>query len=231
MEARILTVRHFALGTLLLATAATRVMAGSGSATNGVYGGYVGSDRWFRTYGTAPGARSSGGSGVRQPFDSSRFTEVAVTVRFPDGNPFPGGNLPDLRVLGPKGDIGARTWPTSKTAASATFTLVLEKGSKYRLQWGATLGGSEDFALLTVLSDARTRRSVSIDYRAPRRSTPRRGSDPSPPRDQAPSDGPDVLGPSSTTYERPTVGPGAVRPAVGPGYLAPVVGPGYVPPR
>src|ERR1051326_6462322 len=100
-----LNVMNRSITKLLLVSFFVLLAAGhaySQNGTNGIYGGYVGSDRWFTEMRQSPAnqAMLRNIAGVRSaqqlPAD---YVEFAGQIVFPHGkNPFPRGRFPDLRI-------------------------------------------------------------------------------------------------------------------------------------
>ena len=140
------------------------------SATNGVYGGYVGSSRWFdmmrqsaantamlRSLGSA---RSGGRAEV--PPD---YTEVAGEFSFVRGNPFPGGRLPDLRIVcnNQSADAVERApFITTSGNGGPSFYTVLKRGQRYDFYWRYYFGGKEQFASFQAPADSPGQIRISI---------------------------------------------------------------------
>lgn len=125
------------------------------SSVNGLNGGFVGSDTWFRQVSTSPQAAAACHAAYRNrvaaALKSGKYTEIALVIVFPQGNPFPKKTLPDLCILSAKGeDLGVSPYAAITTDDGAVFYLVLQKGAKYKLAWKYYFGGSEDFGWLNV---------------------------------------------------------------------------------
>lgn len=127
------------------------------SSTNGVYGGYVGSDRWF-----ADMRRTPSSSTPALPAD---YVEAMGLILFPEGNPFPRGRLPDLRILAR--DRGAD--PVDRAPyvydPGNYFYTVLRKGLEYDVSWMYYFGDRERFATIYVDPSGPAQRLYLIEYR------------------------------------------------------------------
>ncbi len=157
----------------LLTAAALSPAGAQQSSSNGVYGGYVGSDAWFKSM----TRRSPGGAGAAhagwqanndKALASGKWTELKLTIAFPQGNPFPGGRVPDLSVVGPDGkDMGVRPWPDSTDRNGAHYTLVLPKNATYRLRWSAYVGvgGKSQFGRIQIPPNIGAHSHATIQYR------------------------------------------------------------------
>jgi|GEM_PF-4892516 len=110
------------------------------SSSNGVYGGYVASSAWFHTMRQSAEnmamLRQLGGGTPMQPVPPD-YVEVAGEFQFPQGNPFPGKRLPDLRIqCSPlSADSVERAPHITQNGNEATFYTVLRKGYAYTFQW------------------------------------------------------------------------------------------------
>lgn len=241
------------LGLALAIQIGAPVYATPESTTNGVYGGYVGSSAWFtemrRSVTRVPGGHQQWRDAIERGLKAGTLAEVMLEVRFPQGNPFPKGEPPDLRVIGPKGDIGAFPFRYKVTNQSAIYYLILQKGQTYTLQFVYYFGQSEDIARLHVPAGGQSRLKATINYIPS-------SQDEETPRTKPGNGG---TAPSSDTASRgPSIGPGYVRPGTNPsanpdtkqkendktrketrqpekpsdsgGYVSPSIGPGYVRP-
>ena len=136
------------------------------SPANGVLNGYVGSDKWFSEMRKSAAnqamlkALSGKSNPKRLPTD---FIEVAGIIRFPNGNPFPAGQLPDLRIQGkdPKTDSVERAPYVSK---DGSFYTVLKKGQTYDLYWMYYFGSREKFASIHIEPAGKPQRKYSVEY-------------------------------------------------------------------
>jgi uncharacterized protein (TIGR03437 family) len=126
------------------------------SSTNGIYGGYVGSDRWFRDMQRTPATSSS-----TVPPD---YVEVAGLILFPEGNPFPRNRLPDLRILAR--DMGAD--PVDRAPyvyePGNYFYTVLRRGLQYDVSWMYYFGDRERFATILVDPAGPAQRAYILEY-------------------------------------------------------------------
>lgn len=151
---------------LLFMTSISGVWASNESATNGIYGGYVGSDRWFYTMRqtAANQALIQSLSGARKlqklPADYVEFSGMIV---FPNGNPFPGGQLPDLRIV-PR-DTQADAVERAPTLDSkGSFYSVFKRGQTYDIFWMYYFGGREKFAEIYIEPNGPQLRKAAIEY-------------------------------------------------------------------
>ncbi|HEV2493437.1 MAG TPA: hypothetical protein VG204_10265 [Terriglobia bacterium] len=121
------------------------------SSSNGVYGGYVASSAWFHTMRQSAEnmamLRQLGGGTPMQPVPAD-YIEVAGQFQFPQGNPFPKGRLPDLRIKCDQSsaDSVERAPHITQNGNDATFYTVLRRGYAYTFQWMYYFGGKETFA-------------------------------------------------------------------------------------
>jgi hypothetical protein len=146
-------------------------MFAQSSGSNGVYGGYVGSSRWFDSMRQSAAnmalLQSLGGASGRQPVPPD-YSEVAGIFTFVQGNPFPKNRLPDLRILcaDQTADRAERSpFITQSEGEPPSFYTVLKRGQTYRFSWMYYFGSKEVFATLTVPSNAskQLRLVVSVD--------------------------------------------------------------------
>ncbi len=141
---------------VLVVLAATLVVA-QRSTTNGAYGGYLGSSAWFASMRQSAQnmemLRRLGGGSVRQPVPPN-YVEVAGEFVFPQGNPFPKGRLPNLRIKCNCGDSVERAPFIQQSGEAATFYTVLQRGQPYTFTWMYYFGGKEAFASYTVPGNA-----------------------------------------------------------------------------
>jgi len=145
---------------------ASPVRAGE-SATNGVYGGYVGSDRWFSEM-----RRSAANQAMMQQLARTRdyrrlpagYVEGAGRIVFPKGNPFPKKQLPDLRIRcrNQKADPVERAPFIDRQGG---FYTVLKKGQTYDFYWMYYFGSREQFASLAIKPGAPRQCRFTIEYR------------------------------------------------------------------
>ncbi|MGB7623042.1 MAG: hypothetical protein WBN92_11890 [Terriglobia bacterium] len=138
------------------------------SGSNGVYGGYVGSSRWFelmrQSAANSAMLRSLGGSSNRTTVPPD-FVEVAGFFAFVHGNPFPKGRLPDLRIrsANTRADSVERAPIISQAGGEApAFYTVLKKGQTYNLYWMYYSGGKEQFASFSMPADAAKQMQITI---------------------------------------------------------------------
>lgn len=146
-------------------------MFGQSSGSNGVYGGYVGSSRWFDSMRQSAAnmalLRSLGGSGGR-PAVPAGYTEVAGIFTFPQKNPFPKGRLPDLRIVcaDQRADSVSRGPFIVQTAdGQPSFYTILKRGQTYHFYWMYYFGGKEVFGTWTLPANGsqQSRLVVSVD--------------------------------------------------------------------
>lgn len=212
------------LGVMIMAMAfAAALSAGDSraaeSASNGIYGGYAGSDRWFSAMRQSAANRamleSIAGTRSHKKLPSD-YVEFAGQILFPDGNPFPEGRLPDLCI-----EAGDKTADPVERApyveSDGSFYTVFRKGVTYELSWMYYFGGREKFAVIDVRPDGPPARRLAIEYRAPKPSADAPSQRPATPEQPAAVD----------RYEPPRAGEGYKSPAVGPGFKSPSIGPGY----
>lgn len=216
--------------------------AWAGDGSNGVYGGFVGSDQWFRDMGQAArdremlkslspqsGATSSGMRPGCRPVDVGRkpgclppnYVNVSGRIVFPHGNPFPDKQLPDLEIQA----RNKKADPVERSPfidQNGNFHTVFMRGQTYDLYWVYYLGSREKFASVYVPPKGPSKRTLVVDY-TPHPQKAANAAAP-PPTSAA------YTPPSTTKYVAPHAGPGFVAPHVGPGFVAPHVGPGFVPP-
>jgi hypothetical protein len=137
------------------------------SSTNGVYGGYVGSDRWFsemrKTASNQALIQSLGGDRNRREI-SDDYIELAGQIIFPEGNPFPKGQLPDLRIncLDKSADEVERA---PFIDSDGVFYTVLKKGQSYDVSWMYYFGSREKFSTIVMRPDGPKQRKLAIEYR------------------------------------------------------------------
>ena len=184
------------------------------NSTNGINGGYVGSDRWFATM-----RQSAANQAMLASLGSSRgsrelppdYVEFAAVVTFPDGNPFPDKRFPDLRIAGrDKNADSVERAPFIDE--NGGFYTVFKKGQTYDVFWMYYFGSREQFASITIPGDSPRQRKLAIAYRpnnpAPASPPSRAASPPSVAPTPRPSPPPDAnrfdisgLPPSPTTFE------------------------------
>lgn len=150
---------------------ATFPMFAQSAGPNGVYGGYVGSSRWFDSMRQSAAnmamLQSLGGASARQPVPPD-YSEVSGIFTFVQGNPFPKNRLPDLRILcaNQTADPVERSpFITQSEGEPPSFYTVLRRGQTYQFSWMYYFGGKEVFATLTVPSNdgKQLRMVVSVD--------------------------------------------------------------------
>ena len=158
------------IGSLLLLTAA--LLFGQ-SASNGIRGGYVGSSRWFAEMRASAANRAMlqtlAGPGRATRMVPPGYVEFAGLLAFPQGNPFPGGRLPDLRIrcANPQVDPVERAPFLDR---SGGFYTVLKRGQTYVFSWMYYFGSKEAFLRLQVPADAPSpwRKVLLVPTAAPR---------------------------------------------------------------
>ena len=135
--------------------------------TNGVNGGYVGSDRWFAQMrqSAANQAMVRDIAGVRSaqqlPAD---FVEFAGQIVFSHGkNPFPRGRFPDLRIR-PRNQNADRVERAPFVDDEGGFYTVLKRGQTYEFYWMYFAGSKERFAVINIDPDGPRQRKVAIPY-------------------------------------------------------------------
>ncbi len=127
------------------------------SASNGIGGGYVGSSRWFAEMRASAANRAMlqtlAGPGRGTRAVPPGYVEFAGLLAFPQGNPFPGGRLPDLRIrcANPQADPVERAPFLDR---SGGFYTVLKRGQTYVFSWMYYFGSKEAFLSLRVPPDA-----------------------------------------------------------------------------
>lgn len=158
------------IGSLLLLTGA--LLFGQ-SASNGIGGGYVGSSRWF-TEMRASAANQALLQALAGPGRASQavppgYVEFAGLLAFPQGNPFPGGRLPDLRIrcADPRVDPVERAPFLDRTGG---FYTVLKRGQTYVFSWMYYFGSKQAFLTLQVPPEAPSpwRKALVVPTAAPR---------------------------------------------------------------
>lgn len=165
------------------------------NATNGVYGGYVGSDRWFALMRSSAQNQaimmSLGGTRDPQKLPAD-YVEFAGQITFPGGgNPFPAKRFPDLRIV--SRDKAADAVERSPFIdEDGGFYTVFKKGQTYDVSWMYYFGSREQFASIAVPLNAPKQYRLAIPYTAPkttesapqqpaRTAAPAAGRKPSPP--------------------------------------------------
>jgi len=217
-------IRLVLLALLVAALSAVSTQAAE-IASGGIYGGYVGSDRWFSEMRRSAANRAmlqslaGKGSSKKLPAD---YVEFAGQIVFPEGNPFPKGQLPDLRIS----TSGKGADPVERAPhidQDGSFYTVLKKGVTYDFYWMHYFGSREKFATLHVQQEGARQRKVSIEYRPSQSTTNAPSQKPAPSVEQP---APSVEQPAASV-EQPAAGPGYVRPQTGEGYKSPEIGPGF----
>ncbi len=131
----------------------------------GVDAGYAGSEVWFDTMRKLPAnealvlalAKTNFVAGV--PFDC---VEVAGTITFPDGNPFPDQRLPELNIsCRDQGADAAVRVPRLDDAGH--FYTVFRRGQTYEFYWKRGKD-REKFCTLQVSADAQQRQKLAVPY-------------------------------------------------------------------
>lgn len=145
---------------LLLAIAVVTLSvfpAAAQSSTNGVYGGYVGSDRWFADMRRTPASPSSS-----VPPD---YVEASGLIVFPEGNPFPRKRLPDVRIQARDQIADPVDRAPYVYDPGNFFYTVLKKGLQYDISWMYYFGDRERFATVYVEPSGPAQRSYVFEYR------------------------------------------------------------------
>ena len=139
----------------------------SQNGTNGVNGGYVGSDRWFAQMRQSAANQAmlrsiAGARSVQQlPAD---YVEFAGQIVFPHGkNPFPRGRFPDLRIRC-RNQSADNVERAPFVDDEGGFYTVFMKGQSYDFYWMYFAGGKEKFAVININSDGPRQRKVAIPY-------------------------------------------------------------------
>jgi hypothetical protein len=155
---------------VVLVVAGSSLVAAQRSGSNGVYGGYVGSSAWFSSMRQSAQnmamLRQLGGGNAHQPVPAD-YIEIAGQFVFPQGNPFPKGRLPDLRIQcdAPCPDAVERSPHIFQAGNGATFYSVLKQGHTYTFSWMYYMGGKEAFTTYKVPSGSpkQVQASIAID--------------------------------------------------------------------
>jgi hypothetical protein len=162
-----------------LVTAVCASLAGQQSSSNGVYGGYVASSAWFHSMRQSAEnmamLRQLGGGTPMQPVPPD-YVEVAGEFQFPQGNPFPKGRLPDLRIKcdQPSADPVERAPHITQNGSESAFYTVLRRGYSYTFQWMYYFGGKETFGSWHVPANnpGQTRLTIAVDPKGQGRIAP-----------------------------------------------------------
>ncbi len=150
-----MTSRRYLL--LVVATVALSVLpAAAQSSTNGVYGGYVGSDRWFADMRRTPASST--------PTVPPDYVEASGLIVFPEGNPFPRKRLPDLRILARDQVADPVDRAPYVNDPGNFFYTVLKKGLQYDISWMYYFGDRERFATVYVDPSGPAQRSYVFEY-------------------------------------------------------------------
>jgi hypothetical protein len=133
-----------------------------------VSGTYAGSDVWFAGMRKTPAnqamLRALTGTNIVTDLPPD-YVEVAGTISFPDGNPFPDLQLPELKIVcrDQNSDSVVRS---PRLDESAHFYTVLKKGKTYEFYWKQPKS-KERFCTLELRPDAQARQKLTVPYRAP----------------------------------------------------------------
>jgi hypothetical protein len=211
---------------VVLVVAGSSLVAAQRSSSNGVYGGYVGSSAWFSSIRQSAEnmamLRQLGGGNANQPVPADSI-ELAGQFVFPQGNPFPKGRLPDLRIRcnAPCPDTVERSPHIFQAGNDATFYTVLKKGHAYTFSWMYTMGGKEAFTTYRVPggSPRQVQASIAIDAKGHGRLTGRAAVDGS-----KTGSGAEGRAPGQAVQKRP-------KPTLGNSYRSPQSDAAYRPPR
>lgn len=132
---------------------------------NGVYGGYVGSDQWFRSWRQWAQNRADLMRLKEKHQESpANFIEAAGLIKFPaDKNPFPGGHLPDLRIVDPSGKDPVERAPFIDPQDSSFYT-ILEREHQYDFYWMYFMGSREKFATVKLGKDSPSVAALIVTY-------------------------------------------------------------------
>ncbi len=132
--------------------------------------GFVGSSQWFKdTRQVAQDqaiqrslSRDTGGGGAQAV--PAGYVGFSGQVVCPGGNPFPGGQFPDLRINDRnRQSDGVERAP--HVAADGTFSTVFKRGDTYDFSWMYWMGGRELFATVVVASDCPSPCQATLTYR------------------------------------------------------------------
>ena len=129
----------------------------------------VGSEHWFQTMRQTAAnlAMMKSLTGTRDyrklPAD---YVEFAGRIAFPNGNPFPKGRLPDLRIV--CHDLAADGVDRAPLVGEdGGFYTVFKRGETYDLYWMYYFGSREKFASVTIRAEGPRQRRLTIEYRLP----------------------------------------------------------------
>src|SRR2546430_14791613 len=127
----------------------------------------VGSEHWFQAMRQTAAnlAMMKSLTGTRDyrklPAD---YVEFAGRIAFPNGNPFPKGRLPDLRIV--CRDLAADGVNRAPLVGEdGGFYTVFKRGETYDLYWMYYFGSREKFAAITIRPDGPTQRKYLFEYR------------------------------------------------------------------
>ncbi len=182
------------------------------SSSNGVYGGYVGSSSWFASTQrlaidqAQASAANPGGAGGSQAALPPGYVGFSGQVVFPNGNPFPGGRLPDLgiRCRNFAADSVERA---PKIDQNGAFYTVFKRGQTYDLYWIYYFGGREKFASIGILPSGPSQRRYTFQYVPQPRAS------------------------ANSSYQRPQAGPQYHPPQASSGWQPPRADSGWKPPQ
>ncbi|MDB6111725.1 MAG: hypothetical protein JWR69_3475, partial [Pedosphaera sp.] len=133
-----------------------------------VTGTYAGSDVWFAGMRKTPTSqamlRALTGTNIVMDLPPD-YVEVAGTITFPDGNPFPDQQLPELKIVcrDQNSDSVVRS---PRLDESGHFYTVLKKGKAYEFYWKKP-SSKERFCTLELRPDAQPRQKLTVPYRPP----------------------------------------------------------------
>lgn len=192
-------------------------LASAAPGASGADGGYVGSDRWFSAMRQSAAnlamLRQLGG-GPSPHLVPPDYIEVAGVFEFPQGNPFPKGRLPDLRIQcdDRKADGVERAPFVLIHDGAPNFYTVLRKGQSYTFSWMSYFGSKDAFARWRV--PASGPRTVSLVLRVDQKGKGRIEGPGAPVRDE---------NGRSSAHENANAQPGPPRPTAAPGSGEPTV--------
>jgi hypothetical protein len=169
--ARILSIPAAAIGLSL----APLLLSGSAAfgqpvvAANQAAGAYVGSEVWYAAMRKSPDNQSMLQSLAHTNVVESLpadCIEVAGTITFPEGNPFPEQRIPPLDIY--CRDQGADSFGRSpRVDASGNFYTVFKKGQVYDFYWRIDKT-RQRFCTLQLRPDAKPRQKMTIPYHPPK---------------------------------------------------------------